>query len=294
MVMASPKRSVVSGAKWSLYIFLATSVNLALASLVSIDMQPKSKSIQPPMQLSLLSAPTPSQQQESATAEPVETAAIQPAPTERVMVEGAEKTAVAQPMAEHDGEAEKPEAVGAEPITDSSAAASSKATVTEATPPSPSKSSQPATSNAQVAQSNTPDTKPAPKPDPVEVAHADVVATNQPAHRPRSLQHDRIASTQTTVAAPKLVHNAQYRYQVPPQYPRRALELGQEGLVMMHVKVMQNGRPGEMKIVHSSGYRLLDIAALSAVRKWEFEPMSTSGAAMASWVRVPVNFTIEK
>ena len=278
MVMASPKRSVASGAKWSLYIFLATSVNLALASLVSIDLRPQSMSIQPPMQLSLLSAPAPSQQQESAIAESVETAATQSAPTKPVVVGEAERTALTQPVAGHDGDAEKP----------------SKATVTEATPPSPSKSSQPETSNAQVAQSNTPDTKPAPKPDPVEVARADVVETNQSAHRPRPLEHDRIASAQTTAAAPKLVYNAQYRYQVPPQYPRRALELGQEGLVMMHVEVMQNGRPGELKIVHSSGYRLLDIAALSAVKKWEFEPMSTSGAAVASWVRVPVNFTIEK
>lgn len=283
MVMASPKRSVASGAKWSLYIFLATSVNLALASLVSIDMQPKSKSTQPPLQLSLLSTPTPSQQQESATTEPVETAATQPAqktrtvvrnieaipqqlvPAKSVVVEEAEKTALVQPMTARGEEAEKREIVRAEP------------TVVSRT-----------TSDAQAAQSKTP-----------EIARADAVENTRPAHRPRSARRDQFASAQATavsnsIPAPKLVYNAQYRYQVPPQYPRRALELGQEGLVMMHVEVMQNGKPGEMKIVHSSGYRLLDIAALSAVKKWEFEPMSTSDAAMASWVRVPVNFTIEK
>lgn len=90
------------------------------------------------------------------------------------------------------------------------------------------------------------------------------------------------------------VHEARYRRRSAPVYPSRALELGQQGTVMLHARVARTGLPDEMKVVESSGHRLLDMAALAAVRKWEFEPMSRDGAAIASWVRVPVHFVIQQ
>lgn len=89
-----------------------------------------------------------------------------------------------------------------------------------------------------------------------------------------------------------VVHEARYLRQVPPAYPRRALDLGQQGTVTLHAEVLPSGDPRELKIAKSSGHRLLDMAALAAVRKWKFEPTSVDGAAIVSWVRVPVNFVI--
>ncbi len=89
-----------------------------------------------------------------------------------------------------------------------------------------------------------------------------------------------------------VVHEARYRRQVPPAYPRRALDLGQQGTVTLHAEVLPSGDPRELKIAKSSGHRLLDMAAVAAVRKWKFEPTSVDGAAIVSWVRVPVNFVI--
>lgn len=89
-----------------------------------------------------------------------------------------------------------------------------------------------------------------------------------------------------------VVHEARYRRQMPPAYPRRALDLGQQGTVTLHAEVLPSGDPRELKIAKSSGHRLLDMAALAAVRKWKFEPTSVDGAAIVSWVRVPVNFVI--
>lgn len=89
------------------------------------------------------------------------------------------------------------------------------------------------------------------------------------------------------------IKEAQYRKKIPPNYPNRALELGQQGVVTLHAKVMPSGHPDEIKVASSSGYRLLDKAALAAVKKWEFVPTNINGQATVSWVSVPVNFTIQ-
>ena len=91
-----------------------------------------------------------------------------------------------------------------------------------------------------------------------------------------------------------VIHQANYRRQIPPVYPPRALELGQEGLVTLHAEIMPSGLPGKLEVASSSGHRLLDRAAFTAVKKWEFEPMSVGGKAVTSWVRVPVRFVIRK
>lgn len=99
---------------------------------------------------------------------------------------------------------------------------------------------------------------------------------------------------QESPAVVQIIKEAQYRYQIPPVYPARALDLGQQGTVTLHAEVMPDGRPRQLKVAHSSGYRLLDLAALSAVKRWEFEPVSINETIIASWVSVPVQFVIGK
>lgn len=94
--------------------------------------------------------------------------------------------------------------------------------------------------------------------------------------------------------ASTVIHEANYRKQTPPTYPRRALELGQEGTVTLHAEVTPAGLPRELKVAKSSGHRLLDMAALAAVKKWEFEPTNVNGNTITSWVRVPVRFVIQQ
>lgn len=90
-----------------------------------------------------------------------------------------------------------------------------------------------------------------------------------------------------------VVHKARYRKQKPPVYPRRSLELGQQGLVTIHAEILPNGIPSRLKIVQSSGHRRLDMAALSAVKKWEFDPGPNSQSSEPIWMRVPVRFVIK-
>ena len=93
--------------------------------------------------------------------------------------------------------------------------------------------------------------------------------------------------------AATILHEARYRQQTPPLYPRRALDLGQQGTAILHVEVNHDGFTRTLKVAQSSGHRLLDRAALAAVRKWEFEPTQMNGERITSWVRVPVSFIIQ-
>ncbi len=89
-----------------------------------------------------------------------------------------------------------------------------------------------------------------------------------------------------------VVGKPSYKRKGQPRYPPRALDMGQQGEVKLHVLVARDGKPKELKIAKSSGYRLLDKAALAAVKKWEFIPKRKGAVAVASWVAVPVNFVL--
>ncbi|WP_420548596.1 TonB family protein [Curvivirga sp.] len=103
-----------------------------------------------------------------------------------------------------------------------------------------------------------------------------------------SIAKEAIGTSSATV-----IQDAKYRKQTAPVYPRRARDLGQQGIVMIHAHVMPDGRPVEIKVAESSGHRLLDLSALSAVKKWEFEPVHHNGEPSEGWVRVPVRFVIQ-
>jgi len=46
-------------------------------------------------------------------------------------------------------------------------------------------------------------------------------------------------------------------------------------------------------VLESSGHSVLDRAALSAVRKWLFEPGTEGGLKKKMWVKIPVRFDLK-
>jgi protein TonB len=80
----------------------------------------------------------------------------------------------------------------------------------------------------------------------------------------------------------------------PPTYPPQAQRMRQQGLVLLRVLGDEAGRPADVAIETSSGFRLLDEAALKAVkRRWHFVPATRDGAAIQAWALVPVNFELK-
>jgi protein TonB len=80
----------------------------------------------------------------------------------------------------------------------------------------------------------------------------------------------------------------------PPEYPQLAKQMHQEGLVILRVEVDQKGIPVKVEVKQSSGYQLLDQAALKAVRRWRFQPERIGGLSVKSRVAIPVRFRLEE
>lgn len=85
-----------------------------------------------------------------------------------------------------------------------------------------------------------------------------------------------------------------YRSNPVPGYPGLARKRGYDGVVLLDVMVTADGTVSEMKMAESSGYAVLDRAALAAVGKWLFAPGVKGGRKVAMWVRVPVRFELER
>jgi periplasmic protein TonB len=83
-----------------------------------------------------------------------------------------------------------------------------------------------------------------------------------------------------------------YAYNPQPDYPMLLREQGVGGVVWLRVWVDSDGRPVEIKLAKGSGYRLLDDAALRAVKLWRFVPAKNGEQRLASWVEFPIRFTL--
>ena len=84
-----------------------------------------------------------------------------------------------------------------------------------------------------------------------------------------------------------------YGFTPRPPYPAVAIRRGYEGSVLLNVRVLPNGKPEEVSVFRSSGYKVLDKAALRAVKKWKFVPAQRGFKAVSSWVKVPIEFRLE-
>jgi TonB family protein len=82
-------------------------------------------------------------------------------------------------------------------------------------------------------------------------------------------------------------------YQVKPHYPESARRAGAQGITLLKVRVLENGKVGEIHIEKSAGHTDLDRAAVEAVKRWLFEPARMGKVALAVWVLLPVKFELE-
>ena len=158
-----------------------------------------------------------------------------------------------------------------------------------------------------------PKPKSKPKPKPRSKPKPKVKSKPKPKPKPTSVERSRTSSSTktaskqtvpTTVATRKTQDGnkpsaspARYRGQglhnPPPKYPRAARRRGQEGRVVLSVRVSSQGSADTVTIHSSSGHGILDRAAVKAVQRWRFIPAQRNGQAVAMTVRVPVTFKLE-
>ena len=84
-----------------------------------------------------------------------------------------------------------------------------------------------------------------------------------------------------------------YQRTPQPAYPAAARRRGEEGDVLLKVEVLADGRVGRAEVEGSSGFALLDEAALRTVRNWRFRPALKGRDVVACWVNIPVRFRLD-
>ena len=76
-----------------------------------------------------------------------------------------------------------------------------------------------------------------------------------------------------------------------PKYPIISKKEGEEGEVILLVKISSNGTPVDVILHKSSGYERLDNASMYAVKTWRFKPAKNKfGGSLESVVYIPFIF----
>lgn len=88
-------------------------------------------------------------------------------------------------------------------------------------------------------------------------------------------------------------YKAAYLNNPRPPYPMVARRMGYHGKVVLDVEVLAEGKAGDVKLHQSSGYDILDNAALQAVKIWRFTPARRFGQAVTQRFLVPIKFSLE-
>ena len=99
----------------------------------------------------------------------------------------------------------------------------------------------------------------------------------------------------TTAELPKSVGNEpktppDFSRNPPPQYPAIAIQRGWEGEVWLRLKISRTGKVVNVGVVKSSGYAVLDAAAVNAVKRWRAKPAQQGGRDVDTTEILPVRF----
>lgn len=77
-----------------------------------------------------------------------------------------------------------------------------------------------------------------------------------------------------------------------PQYPRQARRRGWEGVVDLRLRLDAFGRVSAVEVARSSGFELLDGAAVAAARRSRFHLNARDGTAEPAWGRMRYRFEL--
>ena len=94
-------------------------------------------------------------------------------------------------------------------------------------------------------------------------------------------------ATGSVSAAPATGNGVSLLFGNPPAYPPGARREGLQGRVVVRVTLRGEGVPAQLRLMQSSGYPVLDKAALDAVAQWRFRASGTVE------IDVPIQFKLE-
>lgn len=127
---------------------------------------------------------------------------------------------------------------------------------------------------------------------PATTASSFIVAP-QTAPRPAEAQPAAPASAPTPAPIVAARFDADYLQNPTPVYPLISRRMGEEGKVVLRVRVSAQGGALAVDIRQSSGFTRLDEAARNAVEKWRFVPARQGNDAIEATVLVPLHFKLD-
>lgn len=103
------------------------------------------------------------------------------------------------------------------------------------------------------------------------------------------------AAAPSASAAPQVParFDAAYLSNPAPEYPRLSRRRGEQGRVLLRVRVLASGLPEHIEVARSSGHPRLDEAAGDTVALWRFAPARRGETAVDSWLLVPIEFRLD-
>ena len=97
-----------------------------------------------------------------------------------------------------------------------------------------------------------------------------------------------VAPKQAKIDAPPKPHKA-----IKPDYPKGARQRGEQGEVILEIRVNAAGIVDRVDIVSSCGFPELDEAAVRAARTARFTPAKSGGSPVASTARLKLDFKLK-
>ena len=123
-------------------------------------------------------------------------------------------------------------------------------------------------------------------PDMVDIPQALPNINNTPREAKKNEASNLLSDIPVTYAHPI------YRRNISPPYPLLARKRGYQGTVLLEVLVRKDGKAASIQLSRSSGYKILDRAAIKGVRDWLFYPAKRGDELFEMWVKIPIRFTL--
>jgi protein TonB len=111
---------------------------------------------------------------------------------------------------------------------------------------------------------------------------------------PRALEQASKQISRTTISLPPLVAGLEqgpdFAGNPPPEFPELARQNGWYGTVLLKLWIDEGGRVTDVRVEKSSGYGVLDAAAVNAVKRWRGRPARHHARPVATEEFLPVVF----
>lgn len=140
---------------------------------------------------------------------------------------------------------------------------------------------------------------PAPEPEPDPIVEPEPAREAPPAPVVRAVSPappvPAAAPAPVTPPPPRMLPASSVAYLVPPpiEVPLASRRMGEEGTVLLRVRVGTDGQPRAVTVEKSSGHARLDEQALWAMKRAHFKPQTENGVPIEWIVIAPLQYEIE-